>query len=90
MPPLNYNEWIVQQALVMVTWECIEWEWHKSFPVNGKTYEITNLVKNVKNTQNWTFDVQTIPDNMNLKYQHLNPFGTCWPQELRVEHTVVH
>ena len=36
------------------------------------------------------FDVQAIPDNMKLKYQHLNPFGTCWPQELPVEHTVVH
>ena len=88
MPPLNYNEWIVQQALVMVTWECIEWEWHKSLPVNGKTYEITILVKNVKIYTKlwWMFDVQAIPDNMNLKYQHLNPFGTCWPRELPVVH----
>ena len=36
------------------------------------------------------FDVQVIPNNMNLKCQHLNLFGTCWPQELPVDHTVVH
>ena len=35
------------------------------------------------------FGVQAIPDNMNLKCQHLNPFGTFWPQE-PVEHMVVH
>ena len=57
-----------------------------------KTYEFTNLDKNIKNTQKlwWTFDVQAIPDNMNVKYQYLNSFGTCWPQELPVEHKVVH
>ena len=33
------------------------------------------------------FDIQAIPDNMNLKYQYLNPFGTSWPQELPVDHT---
>ena len=36
------------------------------------------------------FDVQAISDNMNLKYQDLNPFGTFWPQELLVDYTVVH
>ena len=57
----------------------------------AKTYEITtNLVKNVKKTQKCTFDVQAISDNMNLKYQHLNPFGTSWPWELPVDHMVVH
>ena len=30
------------------------------------------------------FDVQAIPDTMNAKL-----FGTCWPQELPVEHKVV-
>ena len=35
MPPLNYNEfeWL---ALVTVTFKCIEWEWHKSLPVNSE------------------------------------------------------
>ena len=36
------------------------------------------------------FDVQAIPDNMNVKYQHQNSFDTCWPQELPVDHMVVH
>ena len=29
------------------------------------------------------------PDNYDTKYQCLNSFGTCWPQELPVEHMVV-
>ena len=35
MPPLNYNEfeWL---ALITLTLEHIEWEWHKSLPVSGK------------------------------------------------------
>ena len=36
------------------------------------------------------FDVQAIPDTKDVKYQHLNPFGACWLQELPVEHTIVH
>ena len=52
MPPLNYNDKNMYTGLSDDTLHCIEWEWHKSLPVNGKTYEITNLSKNVKNTQN--------------------------------------
>ena len=35
MPPLSYNEfeWL---ALVAITFKCIEWEWHKSLPVNSE------------------------------------------------------
>ena len=41
---MNEFEWL---ALITVTLEHIEWGWHKSLQVNGKTYEITNLDKNV-------------------------------------------
>ena len=33
--------------------------------------------------------IQAIPDTCNTKCQYLNPFGTCWPQELPMEHMVV-
>ena len=58
----------------MVTWEYTEWEWHKSLPVNGKTYEFYQFNEKLwKNTKLWwMFDVQAIPDNMKLKYQYVN------------------
>ena len=36
-----------------------------------------------------TFGIQAIPDTCDTKCQCLNSFGTCWPQELPVEHTLV-
>ena len=32
------------------------------------------------------FGIQAIPDTMNQLSWHLITFGTCWPQELPVEH----
>ena len=32
------------------------------------------------------FVIQAICDNINLKYQHLNPFGLSWTQELPANH----
>ena len=34
------------------------------------------------------FGIQAILNTINVKYEYLNSFGTCWPQELPVEHTV--
>ena len=32
------------------------------------------------------FGLQAIYDNMNQLNCHLNTFGTCWPQEIPVNH----
>ena len=37
----------------------------------------------------WTFGIWPIIDDINQLSWHLITFGTCWPQELPVEHTVV-
>ena len=64
------------------------WEWHKSLPVNS---EFTKIGKNVKFAlecnEHLVFKpfLITMVQNINV----WNSFGTCWPQELPVEHTVV-
>ena len=37
----------------------------------------------------WTFGIQPIIDDIDQLSWHLITFGTCWPQELPVEHMVV-
>ena len=77
----------------MVTWECIEWEWHKSLPVNGKTYELIYWITwkhEIYTEMQWTFGIQAILDTINQLSWHLITFGTSWPQELPVDHTVMH
>ena len=37
----------------------------------------------------WTFGIWPIIDDIYQLSWHLITFGTCWPQELPVEHTVV-
>ena len=37
----------------------------------------------------WTFGIQAILDTINQLSWHLITFGTCWPQELPVDHMVV-
>ena len=37
----------------------------------------------------WMFGIQAILDTINQFSWHLITFGTCWPQELPVDYTVV-
>ena len=69
VPPLNYNEfeWL---ALITVTLKCIEWEWHKSLPVNSENlwnYQIRQKCEIYMGMQ-WTFSIQAILDTVNAKY----------------------
>ena len=68
VPPLNYNEfeWL---ALATVTFKCIEWEWHKSLPVNSENlcnYQL-NQKHEIYTEMQWTFGIQAILDNINAK-----------------------
>ena len=74
---------------------CIEWEWHKSLLVKAKSIRNTQITQNSEKCEKyielwWTFDVQAIYDNIKLKYECLNSFGTSWLQELPVDHMIVH
>ena len=90
MPPLSYNEF-ERLALITVTLKCIEWEWHKSLPVNGENlwnYQFRQKCE-IYTEMQWTFGIQAILDTINQLSWHLITFGKSWPQELPVEHTVV-
>ena len=68
-PPLNYNrfEWL---ALIIITLKCIEWEWHKSLPVNSENlwnYQIRQKCEIYTGMQ-WMFGIQAILDTINVKY----------------------
>ena len=66
MPPLNYNEF-EWQALVWVTLQCIEWEWHKSLPVNSKNlwnYQFSQKYE-IYTEMQWMFGIQAISDTIN-------------------------
>ena len=53
--------------------------------------EINNWTRNMKFNLEYSerFYIQAILDTINQLPWHLITFGTCWPQELPVEHTVV-
>ena len=87
MPPLSQNDKLCGLSNCDDNMHCIEWEWHKSLPVKAKLAKYTQIIKSCQKCQKytelwWTFVVQAICDNINLKYQHLNPLGTSWTQEL--------
>ena len=81
MPPLNYNEWIVQQALVLILGIELNGEnlWNHQFRQKCEIYT----------EMQWTFGIQAILDIINQLSWYLITFGKSWPQELPVEHTVV-
>ena len=57
-------------ALVTVTFKCIEWEWHKSLPVNSENlwnYQIRQKCE-IYTEMQWTFGIQAILDTINAKY----------------------
>ena len=56
-----------RQALVSVTLQCIEWEWHKSFPVNGENlwnYQFRQKYE-IYTEMQWMFGIQAISDTIN-------------------------
>ena len=61
------------------------------------TYVITSQMEIYQNNQKyeiytemqWMFGIWPIIDGINHLSWHLITFGTCWPQELPVEHMVV-
>ena len=88
MPPLNCNEF-EWQALVWVTLQCIEWEWHKSLPVNSENlwnYQFSQKYEIYTEIQ-WTFGIQAILDTTNQLSCHIIKYSDLWQQELPENHS---
>ena len=85
MPPLNCNEF-EWQALVLVTLQGIEWEWHKSLPVNLRNYQFSQKCEIYTEIQ-WMFGIQAILDTMNQLSCHIIKYSDLWQQELPENHS---